>query len=206
MGSNLLNPQTNFFLTSVTRFVDQFYNFKIDDRLAYQTIRDSLSSGQIKSKYKIIQNCREMDLKSNHSVFIGHWHGLLPLMMRNENFIENAIGVEKSKIWSEFSNLLNTEWSWQSQFMDVNNFIFNQNTDLVVNTSCEHMENQWINAVPVGCRLILQSTDYIHPEHINLQINIENFKMSLNKKLIVDSEDTLDCGIYKRFTIFGRKI
>lgn len=190
--------------SSISKYVDQFYHFQIDQDLAFKTLRDSLSSGQVFSKMKIIEACKKNDLKSELAVFVGHWHGLLPLMMKNENVISQAIGVEKSELWSKFSNELNVGWNWKSYHQDVQDYIYPINTDLVVNTSCEHMTDTWLAAVPKGCRVLLQSTNYEHPEHVNRKESLLDFKKSLDS-LEIQFEDTLDCGIYLRFTVFGIK-
>ncbi len=191
-------------IESISQFVDLFYNFKIDDQIAYKTLRDSLSTGQIQSKLRIIKLCHELNIKSKKSVFIGHWHGLLPLMMKNEIFLETAIGIEKSATWSEFSNSLNNSWHWKSYCSDIHDYKIEIDTDLVVNTSCEHMDNRWLSGIPKGCYVILQSTDFEHEEHANTHPNIDSFSSSLQGINIIVA-DTLDCKIYKRFTIFGQK-
>ncbi len=191
-------------LSSITKYVDLFYRFKIDQELAFTTLRDSLSSGQVTSKVKIIEVCREFKIQTKNAVFVGHWHGLLPLMMKNEDIVLQAIGIEKSKLWSVFSNKLNRKWNWKSYHRDIQDFIFPLETDLVVNTSCEHMSDDWIKALPQGCRVVLQSTNYEHPEHINRKETLSDFTKSLNE-IEIQFEDTLDCGVYLRFTVFGFK-
>lgn len=191
-------------ILSISKYVDQFYNYTIDQELAFKTLRDSLSSGQVSSKMKIIEASKKLNLKSELAVFVGHWHGLLPLMMKNESVISQAIGVEKSELWSKFSNELNQGWDWQSYNQDIQNYTYPNHADLVVNTSCEHMPESWLEAVPKGCRVLLQSTNYEHPEHMNRKESLEDFKKSL-KALEIQFEETLDCGIYLRFTVFGIK-
>jgi hypothetical protein len=191
-------------LSCISKYVDQFYNYKIDQDLAFRTLRDSLSSGQVASKMKIIEACKKNDLKSELAVFVGHWHGLLPLMMKNENIISQAIGVEKSELWSDFSNYLNREWNWKSYHQDIQEYIYPIHTDLVVNTSCEHMTDEWLAGVPKGCRVLLQSTNYEHPEHMNRKESLSDFKKSLSD-LDIQFEDSLDCDVYLRFTVFGIK-
>ncbi len=66
------------------------------------------------------------------------------------------------------------------------------------------MSEKWIQNIPKGCRVLLQSTNFSHPEHVNIKSNREEFKRSLNEIELI-AEDTLDCGIYLRYTIFGTK-
>lgn len=194
----------NALLKSVSFFVDQFYRYPFNQELALQTLRDSLSTGQMRSKNQIINICTNLNLKSDRALFIGHWHSLLPLMMYNSGFLSEAIGVEKSDLWSDFSNYLNRDWRWKSDHQDIQQFKYPEHVDLVVNTSCEHMSNEWLSSVPRGCRVILQSTNYEHPEHINRKVDLEDFKKSL-EMIDIQYEDVLDCDVYSRFTIVGLK-
>jgi hypothetical protein len=125
-------------------------------------------------------------------------------MMKNEGFVDEAIGVEKSKLWSDFSNCLNRDWNWKSYHQDIQHFIYPTETDLVVNTSCEHMTDEWISSVPKGCLVLLQSTNYEHHEHMNRKESLSDFKKSLNC-IEIQFEDVVDCKVYLRFTIFGIK-
>jgi hypothetical protein len=188
----------------ISEFVDQFYRFDLPMEIAYNTLRDSLSSGQMKSKLNLLEVCNKLSLNSQFALFIGHWHGLLPRMMYEKKIINKAVGIEKNLLWSQFSNKYLAACDWKSQNIDVSDFQNFNSFDLIINTSCEHMSSEWILKVPVGCKLLLQSTNYQHPEHTHSQSSIDDFKSTLpNVKII--SEDVLDCEVYKRFTIFGVK-
>jgi hypothetical protein len=191
-------------IETISKYTDQFYSFDMDQDTAYRALRDSLSTGQMRSKLKLIEICKERQLISQKAVFIGHWHGLLPLLMYNEGVLKSAIGIEKSQLWSDFSNQLNQSWDWQSFCQDALLYTCDESTDLVVNTSCEHMSDDWLALVPSGCRVLLQSTNFEHIEHINYKLNIEEFKKSL-KNINIVFEDILDCQVYQRFTIFGHR-
>jgi hypothetical protein len=54
----------NQILRSISKYVDQFYRFQIDQELAFTTLRDSLSTGQVISKVKIIEVCRDFKLQA----------------------------------------------------------------------------------------------------------------------------------------------
>lgn len=194
----------NHFLSSLSYFVDQFYQFEIDSQLAFIALRDSLSTGQTMSKHKLIETCRALDIKSKNAVFIGHWHGLLPFMMNRENFIQAAVGIEKDKIWSDFSNYLNRDWNWISKNLAIEDYKYDLNTDLIANTSCEHMTDGWLRDVPSGCLLILQTTNFIHHEHINIQQTLAQFLATLSG-FEIQFSDELDCDVYKRFTVVCKK-
>lgn len=92
---------------------------------------------------------------------------LLPLIMYSEGILKQGIGIELSPMWSEFSNELNKYWNFKSICQDIKDYSYPADIDLVVNTSCEHMSDNWLNAVPKGSAVVLQSTNFEHFEHIN---------------------------------------
>ena len=192
----------NPILLSISYFVDQFYRYPFNQELAFKTLRDSLSTGQMKSKAVIIEICKAENIKSESAVFIGHWQSLLALMMKNENRLKKAIGVEKSDLWSDFSNYLNRDW--KSHNIAIENFDIPLETDLVINTSCEHMSDDWFKKIPTGCRVLIQSTDFDHLEHINKKDSLQDFEKSLVDIQIISRNET-NCDIYRRFTVYGIK-
>lgn len=79
--------------------------------------------------------------------------------------------------------------------------------DLVINTSCEHLDDfdHWIGTIPADMLLVLQSNDYFsEPEHVNCVPSLEAFKAqaALNELLF---EGALETDKYTRFMLIGRK-
>ncbi len=191
-------------LAAISFYVDQFYRYPLTQELAFTTIRDSLSTGQMKSKVGIVNFCKNQKIRSEKAVFVAHWHSLLALMMHNEGIVQTAMGVEKSQLWSDFSNYLNRDWSWKGENSDIIDFKIPPDTDLVVNTSCEHMSALWLKQIPKGCRVLLQSTNFEHLEHINKKESLEDFKTSL-VDIDITSMLEINCDVYSRYTVFGIK-
>lgn len=158
--------------------------------------------------------------KFKKAAFIGHWHGLLPLLFFEFGIIESAIGVELSTDWSSWSHRLNGHWNWKSTVADAAQFDFTD-CDLIVNTSCEHMSYDWLSQVPAGCVLALQSTDYQIPEHANCVESVDEFKENILRHISNPQQNNLKSDrssiysspitflsefeqkyeIYKRFTL-----
>ncbi|HXR55728.1 MAG TPA: class I SAM-dependent methyltransferase [Casimicrobiaceae bacterium] len=80
-------------------------------------------------------------------------------------------------------------------------------SDLLINTSCEHVEgfDRWYTRVPDGQRLVLQSNDYVAvPEHVNCVRDLAEFRAQAPMR------ETLFAGAralrrYTRFMLIGRK-
>jgi hypothetical protein len=78
--------------------------------------------------------------------------------------------------------------------------------DLVVNTSCEHIDDLagWLDRVPKGTRVLLQSNDYFsESEHINALPSLEAFA-TVAKLGKVEFSGALYLRKYTRFMLIGR--
>ena len=77
--------------------------------------------------------------------------------------------------------------------------------NLVINTSCEHMNNDWFDALPDGKLVVLHQNDYFSNEqHVNCMKDIEDTKANYPMQEIY-YEGTLDTHLYNRFMLIGRK-
>lgn len=193
-------------LKSITHFISQFYNCNLPESICYFTLRDSLSDGQLYSKMQVVKLMLELNIYSNKCLFLAHWHGFLPMLLRNFNLIQIGRGYEKDKSWVEFSNQMNSDWDWKSFHTDILQLDYSrmngfEDFDLLINTSCEHMNPEWIKQVPEGKKMILQSTDYRHAEHVNSVNSIEEFIGQMPGSFKIIKTDVLCCPIYKRFTV-----
>ena len=150
-------------LTDISRIL---YSSRLPETVAYPMLRDSLSSGQMKSKLEALRIIQNSKLKFNSGLFLAHWHGLFPRLLRNFGLFKNADGHEIDPEWVEFSNLLNADWSWSSVKQNAETAP-QAKYDLVVNTSCEHMGNNWMKQIQANTYVLAQTTNYAHSTHIN---------------------------------------
>jgi len=187
-------------IKAITRYVGNYYNQELTPILA-AALRDSLSSGQLMSKISAAQLAGKYPVDS--AFFIGHWHGLLPMLFYDHGVIKKATGIELDPFWVEFSNKLNYYWDWKSIIGNADNFVL-PDADMIVNTSCEHMSYDWIEYVKSGVIICAQSTDYIHPTHINTVSSIEEFAEKWDGFSILESDATR-YDVYSRFTIVAVK-
>ena len=77
--------------------------------------------------------------------------------------------------------------------------------DLIINTSCEHMDNQWFENIPKGKTICLQTNDYFSNEqHINCcrDLNDAIAKYPMSKTIYTGELETAE---YNRFMIIGEK-
>jgi hypothetical protein len=80
--------------------------------------------------------------------------------------------------------------------------------DVIINTSCEHLtQNQydaWLCAMPHDSFIVLQSNNYIIPEHIRTHNSVKEFKETSHINVIWEGELVLP--LYTRYMLLGKKI
>ena len=77
--------------------------------------------------------------------------------------------------------------------------------DLIINTSCEHMDNQWFENIPKGKTICLQTNDYFSNEqhiHCCRDLNDAIAKYPMSKTIYTGELETAE---YNRFMIIGEK-
>lgn len=79
------------------------------------------------------------------------------------------------------------------------------NMNMVVNTSCEHMDNAWFDKIPSGTFVVLQTNDYFENEqHSNCCKDLEDAKAKYPMQNIFYAGE-LDTQLYNRFMLIGIK-
>jgi hypothetical protein len=80
-------------------------------------------------------------------------------------------------------------------------------SDLVVNTSCEHVKDVrgWLDRLPEGTAVLLQSNDYFaEPEHINCMPSLQAFERAAGLSELLFAGE-LKLRKYTRFMLIGRR-
>jgi hypothetical protein len=79
--------------------------------------------------------------------------------------------------------------------------------DMIINTVCEHLTteqyNEWLNLIPKDKIIVLQSNDYVIPEHVNPMKDLNQFVNHSKLYPIVEPSE-LQTEKYKRFMIVGK--
>jgi hypothetical protein len=78
--------------------------------------------------------------------------------------------------------------------------------DLVINTSCEHIEDlpKWLSLLPKGCRVLLQSNNYTsEPTHINCVKSVDELAQQAQLSEL-SYAGALQLPKYTRFMLIGR--
>lgn len=176
-------------------------------------IIDSFSDNQFNSKKTLLRSIEELGiLRSDSDVFImGCWYGsiLIPLLSDKVSKIiamdldDTVIRIAKNRLFKEYTNIV---WSTGDVFLYP---ICEPNVNLIINTSCEHMNpmKDWPfwDKVSDNAYFAFQSNDMYQIEgHTNCVSSIEEFKlqMPVGAKLLYENELPDERGT--RYTLIGR--
>ncbi len=176
---------------------------------------DAFWRGQINSKVWLIEKLRPYVFKefgaSKVTIDInGGWIGVLPsLIFQSDIPVDSIRSIDIDPSCEEIANVLNKIEEETSRFRAVTADMCSVKTsaNVVINTVCEHLRQDqydaWLESIPNNSLIVLQSNDYIIPEHIRTARDLEHFKEQSHLNIIYAGE--LEQTMYKRFMIIGKK-
>ena len=161
---------------------------------------------------------------------LGCWYGVLSAMLLNETKlgVGQAISIDIDPGCAPVAMLLNRRHVEHGRFVAVTRDMarldyssdrfegpdrrggmteFRAPPDLVINTSCEHLEDfqRWYGAIPAGTLLVLQSNDYFAcEEHVNCVADLAAFRQQAPMSELLYA-DRLPLKRYTRFMLIGRR-
>lgn len=193
---------------------------------------DAFSQGQLDSKMWLCSELSKIQLHIG-SVFVQcGWIGVLPMLLLGH---DSGFGISKIRSFdidsrcAEMADTLNRpavtqQWLFKASTIDVNDMAYENfsyktvkhdgseetitdSADTIINTSCDHMgmDSAWWDNIPAGKLVILQNNDFVDVnEHDNTIGSVAEFAdMYPMSHLLFSGE--LDCKLYKRFMLIGRK-
>lgn len=222
-------------LQYVSHCVDSDYIRKISSwSIKWQhqaNLNDHFSRGQMKSKCWLVEQLTKIfdDQKLGTIAHYGGWYATVAQHIFQKFEVKNYYNLEVDSGCIDIADDFNYEqiagWQFKSVQQDVGNITWkdddsfdvkienrsnnlvttNVKPDLIINTSCEHMNEDWFNNIPTGTVVCLQTNDYFENEqHINccrdLSDAINKYSMS---EVYYSGE--IDTHLYKRFMIIGKK-
>jgi hypothetical protein len=197
-------------------------------------IHDALSRSQMKSKIWLIEELAKIDTHYNNVAVMAGWFGQLKAIYEKKctyakmriveidraacetsDYIFNLSNLENYKVKSIFANISNLilhkngyEWNVEN-FKEGTAYSEKFLPDLIINTSAEHMTEEWYNQIrfkemesnPI---VAIQSNNLFDiPEHINCVHSIDHMKKKFPMKEIL-YEGELQLKGYKRVMLIGR--
>jgi 2-polyprenyl-3-methyl-5-hydroxy-6-metoxy-1,4-benzoquinol methylase len=193
--------------------LDLFKNI-INEARNNPDLLDSFSPNQFKSKENLINHIKKLNILNSKSeiVIFGCWYGsiLIPAFYNEVKRItaididDNVIGIAKNRIFKNYDKIdfiVNDAFVWANKSSRI------KSTNLIINTSCEHM--QPMKNLPIlnniNSHFAFQSNNMFDIKtHINCVNNIEEFKKQLPSKAKILIEDQIEEDRGIRFTLIGQ--
>ena len=172
---------------------------------------DSYSPNQFKSKEVLINNINGLNILNDKSeiIILGSWYGsiLIPAFKQVKRITavdldENVISIAKNRLFNHYKNV---DFICDDVFKWIPDSRRTKKTDLIINTSCEHMRPMRELDLNTNAYFAFQSNNMFDiPTHINCVNNIDEFKEQLpsNAKIMIEDHISDDRGT--RFLLIGQ--
>lgn len=172
---------------------------------------DAFWSGQLKSKEWLITTLRK-NVNTLVSIDIhGGWVGVLASMLFQSNLpIKHIRSIDIDPSCEKIASTMNQIELEAGKFRAVTGDMcrLRSDADVVINTSFEHISQDdydcWLSGLRQDSLIVLQSNDYIIPEHIRTASNLDQFKLQSGLGNILYAGE-LELPLYTRYMIIGKK-
>ena len=192
---------------------------------ASQYPKTAYSKGQLASKSWLLQELPKVPLSKepiNCTVgIVGSWIGTLvqPLLDSYPFKIQRVYGFDMDPSAIELSEKLNNKyvadnWRYKGVVVDVNtldfsnlqfetgNELINTKLDVIINTSCEHMNMDWFDSIDKDTLIVMQTNNSTEFEgHINTCSDIEEMAIKYPMHYMYRGE--LQTPVYTRYMQIG---
>jgi hypothetical protein len=214
------------------QFFKIYLNMYDSPNAAQVNIADAFSQGQLDSKLWLIETVKTLNLGIGRAWTLCGWIGTLGYFMLIH---KQALGLESVRsfdIDDRCENLAETlnrsdvrdGWKFKASTLDINHLQYDNfeystrkydgtfaqisdTADTVINTSCDHMgmDDTWWQRITPGKLVILQNNDWHeNDQHDNSMSSIDEFKDKYSMSELLYA-GVLDCKLYDRFMLIGRK-
>ena len=169
---------------------------------------DSFSPNQFKSKELLVKHIKNM-MTPKEIVILGGWYGsiLIPAFKEVKKVTlidldDNVIRIAKNRLFNHYKNvdfICDDVFDWAPDSSRI------KKTDLIINTSCEHMRSMKKLELNTEAYFAYQSNNMLDIKgHINCVYDLDDFKKQLptNTKVLIEDEIKDDRGT--RFLLIGK--
>ena len=186
-------------------WMDAIRNNKNRDR-----ILESFWKGQIRSKIWLIENLRPFIKRSVRVDIHGGWMGVLASLLFQSGIpISKITSLDLDSDCEESARTINKLEEMEGRFAAITANMIEVNTEaeVVINTSCEHISQTdyetWLSNMPNDAILVLQSNNYVIPEHIRNASSLDEFIEQSHIQVLWAEVNHLP--LYDRYMIIGKK-
>jgi len=182
----------------------------------------AFSHGQLQSKLWLCEQLEPHLPDKSHALIMGSWYNVLGflLLARKQDKFSLITGIDKKEESIEIADKINNGWMISDNkkirniCKDVETLTSNrfQIYDLIINTSCEHMDVSWYNKIESGQLLCLQTCNLVTDDPnwniTNPSPTMDEFKSKYPmSQILFEGEKVFDYGHlnYTRYMLIGRK-
>ena len=171
---------------------------------------DSYSPNQFKSKERLIDLIKNLNMEFQDVVILGCWYGSILIPALKESKRITAIDIDPKTI-SIAKNRLFKDWKnvdfITSDVFSKDRFGRIKNANLIINTSCENMKSmKHLSALKESKAIFAFQSNNMYEIHdsVNCVKSIDEFKKQLpsNAKVLIEDEIPDERGT--RFTLVGK--
>lgn len=167
--------------------------------------------GQIRSKIWLIENLRPFVNKSVRIEIHGGWIGTLASLLFQSGIpISKITSLDIDSSCEQTAFTMNKIEEMEGRFAAITANMIEVNTEaeVVINTSCEHISQieyeTWLSNMPNDAILVLQSNNYVIPEHVRIANSLEEFIGQSHIEVLWAGVNQLP--LYDRYMIIGKKL
>ena len=179
---------------------------------------DALWSGQLESKAWLVNQLNNYIMpRSKQNIYIfGGWIGILANMLLHNDWVDKVRSIDLDPWCEKIADDVNkihemNGWRFKAVTADMASYNYQSDiaTDIVINTSCEHVSevvyNEWFNKIPDGTLIVIQGNNFFEcEEHIRCSASLSEFK--LQNRVTGDSwSGSLETDMYIRYMSIWRK-
>ena len=158
----------------IPRAIQALYLPNVLHSITLEEFRDCFRIHQMQGKAWLFQNISNVD-KNSKVLVVGSWLGFTSYCLFKNGFSyihETDLDIRLSSI----SLGINSDNPNFMHMCDDVNHVKIDDYDLIINTSCEHIENQsWFHKIKPGSTVVLQSTNLKHDDHYNIANSLDEF-------------------------------
>lgn len=197
-------------------FLRKLYEWKSKMNVQ-ETFNDHMSKGQLQSKIWLIEILETLvaDKTLGTVALYGGWHATINWLLHSKFEIDHTVNFELDKNCIKSSSLFNEDVSFEAIKIDVSEikWLPTQKIDIgagieatvVINTSSEHMNDDWFNNLPKDQFVCLQTNDYFdHEQHVNCVNSIDEMKEKYQMSECLYAGE-LNTYKYTRYMMIGFK-
>jgi len=195
-------------------FITRVRDWNNRNLIPANVFNDHFSRGQMQSKLWLLDilELAVSNKRLGNVVLYGGWYGTVNLMLHERFNVKHTYNLEIDTMSRQLSTSFNEGLPFTAVNADVTALAWEDNklggiisANTIINTSSEHMNDDWFHNIPDGKLVVLQTNDYFDcNQHVNCVLNLEAAQEKYQFSNLLYSGE-LQTQLYNRFMLIGVK-